>query len=129
MNFHLRAGGRSSVCAGEKSRNGTEKFGAALQTRQDSLARASCARQIFAVHAAGFWFSNGRFLSSLSVAGGEAMADSGARMAQAGGFGATLRRDAWWVEILPVVVVLGGFGIYATLRALEGRFYEWGPYL
>jgi len=50
-------------------------------------------------------------------------------MAQAEGFGATLRRDAWWVAILPVVVVLGGFGIYSTLRAFEGRFYEWGPYL
>jgi hypothetical protein len=40
-----------------------------------------------------------------------------------------LRRDAWWQEILPVVIVLGGFGIYATLRALEGQYYEWGPYL
>jgi hypothetical protein len=33
------------------------------------------------------------------------------------------------VEILPVIVVLGGFGLYATLRAFEGKFYEWGPYL
>ncbi|HMD33094.1 MAG TPA: hypothetical protein VKG84_14360 [Candidatus Acidoferrales bacterium] len=57
------------------------------------------------------------------------MADSGAQIVPAGGFGATLRRDAWWVEILPVVIVLGGFGLYATLRALEGQFYEWGPYL
>jgi len=46
-----------------------------------------------------------------------------------GGFGSTLRRDAWWSEILPVVVVLGGFGVYATLRAFEGKFFEWGPYL
>ena len=44
-------------------------------------------------------------------------------------FGATLRRDAWWLEILPVVVVLGLFGLYATARAFEGRYYEWGPYL
>jgi hypothetical protein len=44
-------------------------------------------------------------------------------------FGATLRRDAWWIEILPVVLLLGLFAIYATARALEGRFYEWGPYL
>jgi hypothetical protein len=44
-------------------------------------------------------------------------------------FGGTLRRDAWWIEILPVVVVLGGFGLYATLRAFEGAYYEWGPYL
>ena len=44
-------------------------------------------------------------------------------------FGQTERRDAWWLEILPVIVLMGGFGIYATFRALEGRFYEWGPYL
>jgi hypothetical protein len=44
-------------------------------------------------------------------------------------FGDTERRDAWWVEILPVVILLGGFGVYATLRAFEGKFYEWGPYL
>jgi hypothetical protein len=44
-------------------------------------------------------------------------------------FGATLRRDAWWIELLPVVLLLGLFAIYATARALEGRFYEWGPYL
>jgi hypothetical protein len=46
-----------------------------------------------------------------------------------GGFGSTQRQDTWWVEILPVIVVLGGFGLYATLRAFEGKFYEWGPYL
>ena len=45
------------------------------------------------------------------------------------GFGRTLRRDAWWWEAIPVVVGLSAFGIYATLRAFEGRFYEWGPYL
>jgi hypothetical protein len=44
-------------------------------------------------------------------------------------FGSTQRQDAWWVEILPVVLVLGGFGVYATLRAFEGKFYEWGPYI
>jgi hypothetical protein len=44
-------------------------------------------------------------------------------------FGETQRRDSWWVELLPVVILLGGFGLYATLRAFEGRFYEWGPYL
>jgi hypothetical protein len=43
--------------------------------------------------------------------------------------GSTLRRDAWWVEIIPVIVLMGGFSIYATLRAFEGKFYEWGPYL
>jgi hypothetical protein len=45
------------------------------------------------------------------------------------GFGVTQRRDAWWLENLPVIVLLGGFGIYATLRAFEGAHYEWGPYL
>src|ERR1700743_1377343 len=49
------------------------------------------------------------------------------------GFGSTKRRDAWWAEILPVIIVLGGFGIYATFRAFEGANYQcWGlgiPYL
>src|SRR5207249_6793857 len=45
------------------------------------------------------------------------------------GFGTTVRRDPWWIEILPVAVVLGLFGVYATLRAFEGAYYEWAPYL
>lgn len=57
------------------------------------------------------------------------MPDPGAPVVSGHPFGSTLRRDAWWLEILPVIVVLGGFGVYATLRAFEGRFYEWGPYL
>src|SRR5215470_8422797 len=44
-------------------------------------------------------------------------------------FGETERRDPWWLEILPVIAVLGGFGLYATLRAFEGANYRWGPYL
>ena len=44
-------------------------------------------------------------------------------------FGETQRRDAWWVEILPVIVLMGGFSVYATLRAFEGKNYAWGPYL
>src|SRR5260370_5400604 len=43
--------------------------------------------------------------------------------------GSTLRRDAWWIEIIAVVIVLGGFGVYATLRAFENVYYFWGPYL
>ena len=43
--------------------------------------------------------------------------------------GSTLRRDSWWLEILPVFVLLGGFGLYATWRAFEGNYYSWGPYL
>ncbi|MGB6683198.1 MAG: hypothetical protein WBH24_06085, partial [Candidatus Acidiferrum sp.] len=27
------------------------------------------------------------------------------------------------------IILLGGFGIYATLRAFEGAYYAWGPYL
>lgn len=43
--------------------------------------------------------------------------------------GSTLRRDAWWIEIIPIIFLMGGFSIYATLRAFEGKFYAWGPYL
>src|SRR5260370_40910357 len=43
--------------------------------------------------------------------------------------GSTMCRDAWWVELLPVIILLGGFGIYATLRAFENAYYEWLPYL
>ncbi|MGB8129159.1 MAG: succinate dehydrogenase, partial [Candidatus Angelobacter sp.] len=45
------------------------------------------------------------------------------------GLGRTMRRDAWWMENIPVIVLLGGFGIYATLRAFEGKFYWTDPYL
>jgi hypothetical protein len=44
-------------------------------------------------------------------------------------FGSTLRQDAWWVEILPFFIVFTAFAMYATWRALEGKFYEVGPYL
>lgn len=44
-------------------------------------------------------------------------------------FGATFRRDSWWVEVLPVIIVMGGFSLYATWRAFQGTDYEWGPYL
>ena len=46
-----------------------------------------------------------------------------------GHFVGTLRRDAWWTEILPAALLLGAFGIYATYRAFEGAYYAWGPYL
>jgi hypothetical protein len=45
------------------------------------------------------------------------------------GFGSTLRRDAWWVGPAITVLVLTGFVVYATFRAFENSFYEWGPYL
>jgi hypothetical protein len=44
-------------------------------------------------------------------------------------FGATMRRDAWWVELIPVVLVLGAFTVYATWRTFENNYYEFGPYL
>lgn len=34
-----------------------------------------------------------------------------------------------WAQIIPVWLGLGGFGIYATLRAFEGAYFQWGPYL
>jgi len=34
-----------------------------------------------------------------------------------------------WIQIVPVIVVLGGFGVYATFRAFEGAYFQWGPYL
>ena len=43
--------------------------------------------------------------------------------------GSTMRRDQWWVELIPAIILLGGFGLYATARAFEGKYYEWGPYL
>ena len=43
--------------------------------------------------------------------------------------GATLRTDAWWVEPLMVVLVLGGFAVYATWAALQDAYYYAAPYL
>jgi hypothetical protein len=54
---------------------------------------------------------------------------AGSTVSGQGQFGRTLRRDAWWLELLPVIVLLSAFGIYTTLRAFEGTYYEWGPYL
>lgn len=45
------------------------------------------------------------------------------------GFGETLRRDAWWVYPLVVLVILGGFVVYATWAAFQNAHYEFGPYL
>src|ERR1700735_1286518 len=41
----------------------------------------------------------------------------------------TNRSDNWWIE--PALVATGFtlFIIYATYRAFEGNFYQWGPYL
>ena len=56
------------------------------------------------------------------------MAQSRGTLARSG-FGATARRDAWWVELIPVMLVLGAFSVYATWRTFENNFYEFGPYL
>ncbi|HEX6250157.1 MAG TPA: hypothetical protein VFZ56_01835 [Gemmatimonadaceae bacterium] len=45
------------------------------------------------------------------------------------GFGETLRRDAWWVQPLVVLVVLSAFLVYATWAAFQNAHYEFGPYL
>jgi hypothetical protein len=36
---------------------------------------------------------------------------------------------AWWLQILPVIAGLGAFAVYATFRAFEGAYFQWGPYL
>jgi len=43
--------------------------------------------------------------------------------------GATLRADAWWVEPLMVILLLGSFGVYATWAALQNAHYYVAPYL
>src|SRR5271156_2497407 len=40
--------------------------------------------------------------------------------------GGTMRRDAWRLELLPVISLPGAFGIYATVRSFESAYYEWG---
>jgi hypothetical protein len=44
-------------------------------------------------------------------------------------FGETTRPDAWWVQPLLVLAILGSFIVYATWAALQGDNYHWGPYL
>jgi hypothetical protein len=45
------------------------------------------------------------------------------------GFGATSRRDAWWVQPLAVFLGLSAFIVYATWAAIQGDHYTFGPYL
>jgi hypothetical protein len=56
------------------------------------------------------------------------MAESGT-VVQRSRFGASMRRDAWWLELVPVALILGAFSVYATWRTFEAQYYEWGPYL
>lgn len=43
--------------------------------------------------------------------------------------GLTMRTDTWWVEPLLVVLVLGGFAVYATWAALQNAHYQYQNYL
>jgi hypothetical protein len=43
--------------------------------------------------------------------------------------GAALRTDAWWLEPLSVILLLGSFGVYATWAALQNAHYYVAPYL
>lgn len=45
------------------------------------------------------------------------------------GFGATRRRDRWWVEPLLVFLGLTTFIVYSTWAAFQGTHYTYGPYL
>jgi len=45
------------------------------------------------------------------------------------GFGATARRDAWWMTPASVFVALGAFVVYATWAAFQNAHYTSGPYL
>ena len=44
-------------------------------------------------------------------------------------FGATARRDAWWLKPFLVFLGLGAFVVYSTWAAFQGNHYFWGPYL
>ncbi len=57
------------------------------------------------------------------------MANKVVRLPMVDGLGQTLRKDNWWVGPLITFVILSGFVMYATFRALEGTHYAWGPYL
>ncbi len=45
------------------------------------------------------------------------------------GFGATSRRDRWWLPPLLVFLGLSTFIVYSTWAALQNEHYAYGPYL
>ncbi len=45
------------------------------------------------------------------------------------GFGATARRDGWWITPLLTFLGLSAFIIYSTWAAFQGVHYSYGPYL
>ncbi len=67
-------------------------------------------------------------MSALNKCGGRKVANATVQE-KAQAIETPLRQDAWWVVPLLTVIGLGGFGIYATWAALQGKNYEWGPYL
>ena len=44
-------------------------------------------------------------------------------------FGATMRRDPWWIQPAVVFVVLSSFLVYSTWAAFQNAHYTYGPYL
>ena len=51
------------------------------------------------------------------------MATAVENIATPGGFGATQRRDAWWIGPLATAIGLGGFSIFATFRVFYNADY------
>jgi len=49
--------------------------------------------------------------------------------AHSSGFGATTRKDTWWLGPLATAIGLLSFVIYSTWAAMQGTNFEWGPYL
>ncbi|MFQ5650578.1 MAG: succinate dehydrogenase [bacterium] len=47
----------------------------------------------------------------------------------AGGFGQTMRTDAWWLQPVVVFVGLSTFIVYSTWAAFQAQHYAFGPYL
>jgi len=45
------------------------------------------------------------------------------------GFGATARKDLWWLRPFLIFLALTGFIVYTTWAALQGEYYTFGPYL
>jgi hypothetical protein len=50
-------------------------------------------------------------------------------LAQKGGFGSTLRKDAWWAGPAVTFAVITAFIAYATFRVFENKYFTFGPYL
>lgn len=57
------------------------------------------------------------------------MVERSASLPVAGGFGATERKDTWWLKPLAVFLGLSAFIVYSTWAALQGEHYTAGPYL